>query len=125
MRKNGGLGKASINHYTDDNKLTLCGKKIPQDAFCYDAFGPDECEKCDGKRERLLLPKTYDEKLAYFKKVVEELGGTYEDKSAWWDAKAMEKRCVAYGKLSFMEVWMSNNWLYFKESPALPTSPIG
>lgn len=123
MKKSGGVGRPSINHFTICGKVTLCNKQIPESAFCYDAFGPTDCEKCRIEKERSFLPKTYEDKLSYFKKVVEDLGGTYVDNEhcGWWDAyggkEALENRCVAYGKLSFMNVFMVNNWLYFKESP--------
>lgn len=124
-KTNGGIGRASINHQTFDDKKTLCGKKIPQNAFCYDAYGPTDCEKCLKKKDAaIVIAKTNEDRIKLFKKVVEELDGNYvfEDGKhrAFWDAyggrEAVEKRCIAYGKLSSINVWMYENWLTLQET---------
>ncbi len=115
-----GPGKWSNNHYTEDDKKTLCGRKIPERPFRLEACGSDSCAKCFEKQEQLVpAAKTDEEKIAKFKYVVAELGGTHvvEDGEhrAWWDAYGDHKNLyIAYGKLSNINVWLLNNWLYLK-----------
>lgn len=125
LNKNGGIGRASINHFTSDNKKTLCNKDIPQKVQCLDAFGSDDCAKC---LERKTLVddsnKKSSEKAVHFKNIVENLGGTYEIHddvhSGWWDAYGDKKNLyIAYGRLTPMiadgdSLRMTDNWLYFK-----------
>lgn len=117
-----GPGRSSINHYTSDNKLTFCNKKIPQNAFCYDAFGPTDCIKCLEKKDEVNVFKmNWDEKVIFFRETVTLLGGTYQledgEHKAWWDAYGDNKNiCIAYGKLSGIGVCMLNNWLYLSRN---------
>ncbi len=119
--------KHSDKHYTTDKKTTLCGKKIPKKAFRLicgnmpDIVNPPACKKCQVMKDRLTpVPKTEEAKIARFKEVVEEYGGkyVYEDgeHKAWWDAydRAAPGRFIAYGKLSYIGVWLIQNWLYLK-----------
>lgn len=41
-----GPGRWSNNHYTDDGKTMLCGKKMPEQIFRNDAFSERDCQKC-------------------------------------------------------------------------------
>lgn len=117
-----GPGRWSHNHYTEDGNLTLCGKKIPgtNEAFRLEANGSNDCAKCFERKEQLISEtQTDEEKIAKFKHVVAELNGTYvfEDGEhrAWWDAYGDHKNLyIAYGKLSNINVWLMNNWLYLK-----------
>jgi hypothetical protein len=113
-----GPGKWSNNHHTIDNKKTLCGRKIPQQVFRNDAFSEKDCQKCIQRRDAVAVYSTNrEEKIAKFKEVVANLGGTYvfEDSKhkAWWDAYGDKKNLyIAYGKLSCLGVWLTANWLY-------------
>jgi hypothetical protein len=123
-KKNGGIGRASINHYTADNKKTLCNKDIPGtgQAHCYDAFGPTDCTLCLSRKSLAEdSMKKASEKPAHFKKIVEEHGGHYECNdgvhSAWWDDK--KNLYIAYGRLTPMvsvgdSLSLTENWLHFK-----------
>lgn len=127
-KKDGGIGRASINHYTADNKKTLCNKDIPgtSEVHCYDAFGPTDCKLCLNRKSLAEdAMKKASEKPAHFKQVVEEYGGTYGFKdgvhSAWWDAYGDKKNLyIAYGRLTSMisvgdSLSLTENWLYFKQ----------
>lgn len=115
-----GPGKWSNNHHTIDGKKTLCGRKIPQshEVFRNDAFSETDCKKCITMRDTLAVYSTNkDEKIARFKEVVADLGGTYVlengKHSAWWDAYGDKKNLyIAYGKLSSIGVALTQNWLY-------------
>jgi len=125
-KKDGGIGRASINHYTADNKKTLCNKDIPStnQAHCYDAFGPTDCEKCLSRKSLAEdAMKKAAEKPAHFKQIVEGLGGHYEFSdgihSAWWEGDK-KNLYAAYGRLTPMisagdSLSLTDNWLYFKQ----------
>lgn len=114
-----GPGKWSNNHHTIDGKKTLCGRKIPQshEVFRNDAFSETDCQKCIQRRDSVVVHSTNrEEKIAKFKEVVTDLGGTYvfedDQHKAWWDACGDKKNLyIAYGKLSSIGVWLTNNWL--------------
>lgn len=125
LRKNGGIGRASINHFTTDKKKTLCNKKIPAQVHCLDAFGVDDCVKCfERKAATDNYLKMVADKPLYFKEVVEGLGGQYEfdgkTHSAWWDAYGDKKNLyIAYGRLACLmdgrdSFRLINNWLYLE-----------
>lgn len=113
-----GPGRWSSNHHTADDKTTLCGKIIPEQIFRNDAFSEKDCVKCIQKRDMLVAHAVNnEEKIALFKEVVKELEGTYvfEDgqHKAWWDAYGDYKNVyIAYGRLSYIGVWLTGNWLY-------------
>lgn len=113
-----GPGRWSSNHHTTDGKKTLCGKKIPIQVFRKDAFSDKDCPKCIDLRDLVLMRSIRDdEKVAKFKEVVAECGGTYvfEDgqHKAWWDAYGDKTALyIAYGKLSCIGVGLTANWLY-------------
>ena len=115
-----GPGRWSSNHHTTDDKKTLCGKKIPQshEVFRNDAFSERDCQKCIAKRDMVVVTAvSKEEKIALFKEVVKEQGGTYvfedDQHKAWWDAYGDYKPAyIAYGRLSHIGVWLTGNWLY-------------
>jgi len=124
-KKDGGIGRASINHYTSDNKKTLCNKEIPGQVHCLDAFGLTDCALCLSRKSLVEdATKKASEKPAHFKRIVEEYGGHYECNdgvhSAWWDAYGDKKNLyIAYGRLAPMvsggdSLNLIDNWLHFK-----------
>lgn len=110
VRKNGGFGRPSINHYTFDDKTTLCGKKIPK---AQKVFHPtNTCAKCSERKEIVDASfKNSDDKVDSFKQLVEECGGIYElendmYKATWTDST---KLYYAYGRLVSRS--MSGDWI--------------
>jgi hypothetical protein len=122
LRKDGGMGRASINHFTSDGKKTLCNKPIPVTELCLDS--KHDCKKCSAIKTRAEdYVKIMADKPAYFKEVVELLGGHYEPEGvAWWDNHGNKKDMyVAYGRLApFMDnsdnFRMTDNALYYAKS---------
>lgn len=118
--------RCSINHYTDNGKVTLCNKKIPENAYRYeDAFGNKDCEKCLKEKEKIeLSSKKVVDKVECFKKMVADNDGEYifEDglHKAWWDACGDKKGLyIVYGQLIQLTshkdtFWITNNWLYLE-----------
>lgn len=115
-----GPGRWSSNHHTIDDKTTLCGKPIPKshEVFRNDAFGEKDCQKCIERRDMVVATAvSTEEKIALFKEVVKEFGGTYvfedDQHKAWWDAYSnLKPAYIAYGRLSHIGVWLTANWLY-------------
>jgi hypothetical protein len=125
IRKDGGIGRASINHFTTDSKVTLCQKDIPTEVHCLDAFGDKTCEKCLGRKDSIESKlKSAVDKGKYFKDIIDNLGGIYEFEDGihkgWWDAYGDKTNLyVAYGRFTAMlgdtdALWLTYNWVYFK-----------
>jgi hypothetical protein len=125
IKKDGGIGRASINHFTIDSKITLCQKDIPVQVHCLDAFGKKTCSTCllrkDSVESRL---KSSVDKCEYFKNTIDNLGGTYEFEDGvhkgWWDAYGDKTNLyMAYGRFTAMlgdndKLWLIYNWVYYK-----------
>jgi hypothetical protein len=125
IKKDGGAGRASINHYTTDNKTTLCQKEIPVEVHCLNAFGERNCVKCFDRKDSIESKlKSPEDKGKYFKDTIDNLGGIYKFEDGihkgWWDAYDDKTNLyLAYGRFTAMigetdALWLTNNWVYFK-----------